>query len=256
MPLTPPSDPAEPALFTVDPPPAGTAAQGQAGAPGRRGASAPSRTAGASGPSRTPAGAAGSVPQPSLFGVAAVEPSIADLAGLLAGPGQLDRMGGTVRVSVLVDDPWRVHVLMAELDRRGLVASWSRADHRYGVRTSYTVGLAALGRGWLAGGTKRPPAGFHLDGPRLRLWTAAAGEPDGDGFVLRLGAADTAWWPLVGGALAAVGLPADLVPAGAAGPAYRIEGRRGTARLAELVGERPPAAPPGRWPGTVAGQGA
>ncbi|ASW57367.1 hypothetical protein CIK06_02260 [Plantactinospora sp. KBS50] len=185
-----------------------------------------------------------------MFGVAAVEPSTADLAGLLAGPGQLDRMGGTVRVSVVVDDPWRVHVLVAELDRRGLAASWTaRVDQRYGVRTSYTVGLVALGRAWLDEGTKRPPSGFHLDGPRLRLWAAAAGVPDENGFVLRLGPADAACWPAAGGALAAVGLVAELVSPADGGPAYRIGAGRGTARLAELVGDRPAAAPPGRWPG-------
>jgi hypothetical protein len=32
------------------------------------------------------------------------------------------------------------------------------------------------------------------------------------------------------------------------GPAYRIAGRRRLARLAELVGERPTAAPPDAWP--------
>jgi hypothetical protein len=59
-----------------------------------------------------------------FFGAETTEPSPADLAGLLAGPGRLDRMGGTARVSVPVDAAWRVHVLVAELVRRGLVVNW------------------------------------------------------------------------------------------------------------------------------------
>lgn len=63
--------------------------------------------------------------QLSIFGADTTEPSPADLAGLLAGPGRLGRMGGTARVSVPVDAAWRVHVLVAELVVRGLVTSWA-----------------------------------------------------------------------------------------------------------------------------------
>jgi hypothetical protein len=63
--------------------------------------------------------------QLSIFGAETTEPSPADLAGLLAGPGRLERMGGTARISVRVDAAWRVHVLVAELVSRGLVVSWS-----------------------------------------------------------------------------------------------------------------------------------
>ncbi|GAB1688925.1 hypothetical protein KRM28CT15_07280 [Krasilnikovia sp. M28-CT-15] len=63
--------------------------------------------------------------QLSIFGVEATEPSPADLAGLLVGPGRLGRMGGTARVSVRVDAAWRVHVLAAELFARGLPVTWS-----------------------------------------------------------------------------------------------------------------------------------
>lgn len=187
--------------------------------------------------------------QLSLFGAEAVEPSPADLAGLLAGPGQVMRMGGTARVSVVVDDAWRVHVLIAELAARGLDASWVHtADQRLGVRTAYAASLAPLGAMWLRGAVKHPPPGFHLDGARLRLWAAAAGRVEPAGFVLRLGASDEACWAPVGAALAAIGLPAELLGVRAGGPAYRITGRRRLARLAELVGERPAAAPADQWP--------
>jgi hypothetical protein len=243
--------------------------------------------------------------QLSVFGAEASEPSPADLAGLLAGPGQVVRMGGTARVSVVVDAAWRVHVLAAEFAARGLASTWvPTADAHLGVRTSYARSLAPLGAAWLRGAVKRPPARFHLDGRRLRLWVAAAGSPGSLGFLLRLGPSDEACWDAVGAALAAIGLPAVLVTPRAArsgreapaetadgsadetaaetadgsadetadgtadepddaddqgggaahepdaitGPAYRITGRRRLARLAELIGERPAAAPAHAWP--------
>src|SRR5690349_16896719 len=63
--------------------------------------------------------------QLSIFGVEATDPSLADLAGLLTGPGRLGRMGGTARVAVRVDAAWRVHVLVEELVARGLVVTWA-----------------------------------------------------------------------------------------------------------------------------------
>ena len=188
--------------------------------------------------------------QLSLFGVEAGDPAPGDLAGLLAGPGQVVRMGGTARVSVVVDAAWRVHVLVAEFDRRRLTPTWSptEVEGHLGVRTSYSTTLATLGAAWLRGAVKRPPPGFHLDGRRLRLWVAAAGGPDPLGFTLRLGSSDEACWEPVGAALAAVGLPAVLLGPRAGGPAYRVTGRRRLARLAELVGDRPAPAPWEVWP--------
>ncbi|WP_431891637.1 hypothetical protein [Micromonospora haikouensis] len=192
------------------------------------------------------------VRQLSLFGAEAADPSVADLAGLLAGPGEVSRMGGTARLSIVLDAAWRVHVLVAELSRRGVSATWeATADGRHLVRTSYASTLAPLALAWLrgpptAGEVKRPPAGFHLNGRRLRLWVAAAGAADPPGFLLRLGAADEHCREPVGAALAAVGLPAVLLDAQAGGPAYRITGRRRLARLADLIGDRPPAA--ADWP--------
>jgi hypothetical protein len=222
------------------------------------------------------------VRQLSLFGVEAVEPSPTDLAGLLAGPGQLVRMGGTARVSVRVDAAWRVHALIPELVRRGFTASWEPArpahpaeaaeepervepDRRAGqddeqvepgdgppqptdfeVRTAYSSRLSGLGRAWLDGTAKRAPARFFLSGPRLRLWAVAAGSVQPGGYLLRLGPGDgEATWNAVDAALTRAGLPGLIID----GPAYRITGRRRLARLAELVGERPRAAPAAAWPG-------
>ncbi|MBQ1072629.1 hypothetical protein KBX06_05530 [Micromonospora sp. C31] len=196
-----------------------------------------------------PTGADDSARQLTFFGAEAADPSLADLAGLLAGPGEVVRMGGTARLSVVVDAAWRVHVLVAELALRGVAATWeATADGRHAVRTSYARTLKPLAAAWLRGTGKRPPAGFHLNGRRLRIWLAAAGAAEPSGFLLRLGAADEECWQPVGGALDAVGLPGELLGPGEGGPAYRITGRRRLARLAELVGDPPPAAPATDWP--------
>jgi hypothetical protein len=187
--------------------------------------------------------------QLSLFGVEAVPPAPADLEGLLAGPGQVVRMGGTARVSVVVDESWRAQVLTEELGTRGIgVTRVSTVEDHIGVRTAYTSALAPLATAWLRGAVKVPPAGFALDGRRLRLWAAAAGHRDPLGFTLLLGGDDEPAWPAVGAALAALGLAAALVSPRAGGPAYRITGRRRLARLAELLGDPPAAAPEGLWP--------
>ncbi|WP_411970816.1 hypothetical protein [Micromonospora peucetia] len=187
--------------------------------------------------------------QLTFFGAEAADPSLADLAGLLAGPGEVVRMGGTARLSVVVDAAWRVHVLVAELALRGVAATWeATTDGRHAVRTSYARTLKPLAVAWLRGTGKRPPAGFHLDGRRLRLWLAAAGAAEPSGFLLRLGVADEGCWEPVGGALHAVGLSGVLLGPGEGGPAYRITGHRRLARLAELVGDPPSAAPATAWP--------
>ncbi|MER5458979.1 hypothetical protein ABT008_29865 [Micromonospora sp. NPDC002389] len=184
-----------------------------------------------------------------FFGAETGEPGVADLAGLLAGPGEVHRMGGTARLSVEVDAAWRVHVLVTELGRRGVRATWEPAgDRRYAVRTAYTRTIVPLAAAWLRGPTQHPPPGFQLDGRRLRLWLAAAGVAETPDFVLQLGGTDPDRWAAVGAALHAVGLTGELLAPTAGGPAYRIAGRRRAARLAELVGERPDAAPPGTWP--------
>ena len=94
-----------------------------------------------------------------------------------------------------------------------------------------------------------PPADrLFLTGPQLRLWVAATGEPRPEGYALGLdpdGFLDKA----VDAALARVGLAGTVQ----AGPAYVIAGRRRLARLAELVGERPAAAPERLWPGAATG---
>jgi len=189
--------------------------------------------------------------QLSLFGIEARPPDVVDLEGLLAGAGQVVRMGGTARVSTVVDAAWRVRVLLAEFAQRDLNATWepSTVEGHFGVRTAYAASLAVLGTRWLRGAVKAPPAGFTLDGRRLRLWVMAGGLRDGAlGYALALGPSDERTWGPVGAALASLGLAPALLGPRSGGPAYRIVGRRRLARLAEMVGEPPAEAPAEAWP--------
>jgi hypothetical protein len=252
-------------------------------------------------PKRVPVAVDG-IRQLSIFGAETTEPSPADLAGLLAGPGRLGRMGGTARVSITVDAAWRVHVLVAELVSRGLVVSWvpveneeqetkdkdaevreivaapldddpsgepadpadppeetspaeiaaevdegSDTDHErpppsFEVRTAYSSRLNTLARAW-----PPPPDRLFLSGPRLRLWVAAAGVPRPGGYALGLDPVDNP--EIIDSALVRAGLAGTLADHG---QHYLISGRKRLRRLAELVGERPPAAPEQLWPGGAA----
>jgi hypothetical protein len=259
-------------------------------------------------PKRAPVAVDG-IRQLSIFGAETTEPSPADLAGLLAGPGRLGTMGGTARVSVTVDAAWRVHVLVAELVSRGLVVSWvpveapeeeeqetndETADVRetgatpadddpsgetvdtadppgdtpvddavtagivegsdtvrdrpglavapFEVRTAYSSRLNALARAW-----PPPPDRLFLSGPRLRLWVAAAGVPQPGGYALGLDPVDNP--EIADSALVRAGLAGTVSDHGLH---YLISGRKRLRRLAELVGERPPAAPEQLWPGGAA----
>ncbi|MGE5829732.1 MAG: hypothetical protein ACM30G_15430 [Micromonosporaceae bacterium] len=188
--------------------------------------------------------------QLSLFGVEAARPEPGDLAGLLAGAGQVIRMGATARISVTVDHPWRASALVAECARRGLAATVvSTVEEHIEMRTAYAIGLAPLADDWLRGEVKLPPPGLVLDGRALRLWAESGGRYEGTtSYVLPLGAADDPAWSSVGAALAALGLRAQLVSLRTGGSSYRIVGRRRVARLAELIGDPPKQAPLGVWP--------
>lgn len=199
-------------------------------------------------------------------------PSVADLEGILLGPGQLARMGGTARLSVVVDRGWRQHALCAAFRERGLPGeAASTEDGQPSVRTPFLAALGPAAARWVKGALKGVPEGFVLDGPRLRLWAIAAGQQDGNGYLFVLGAHDDPnVWSSAGAALAAAGLPGTFLqhrprpePPGettpgatqetgrgrfADGPAYRVTGRRRLARLAELVGDPPPGAEPADWP--------
>lgn len=166
----------------------------------------------------TTAPPAASVPsgQLSLFGADVLPTRPVDLEGLLAGPGQVVRLGGTARISVVVDQEWRARALLAEFARRGLTGSGATTDEHtgatdepagvateapageltdesaaqrtgagsgnaavaghIGVRTAFSACLAPVASRWLRGALTLPPDGFQLDGPMLRMWFIAAGQ--------------------------------------------------------------------------------
>jgi hypothetical protein len=205
--------------------------------------------------------------QLSLFSAAAREPRLTDLEGLLAGPGQVVRRGDAARLSVVVTEPWRVTALVAEMSALGLDAELDDpsgddspvsggAVNGVAVRTPWLQQLRAVADAWTRGAVKVPPAGWELDGARLRWWCIAAGLAGTAMYTLALGENDERAWPSVGAPLAAAGVPGLLVGPRADGPAYRIVGQRRLRRLRELVGDPPPDAPAAGWPADDYARGA
>jgi hypothetical protein len=189
------------------------------------------------------------VSQLSLFGAASRDPALADLEGLLAGNGQLVRRGDAARLSVVVEEQWRVDVLVAQLgERYGMTADVSAAEAGTAVGTPWLSELRPIADAWSRGAVKHPPKGWELDGPRLRWWCVGAGRCIAGMYIFALGPNDEQAWLAIGSALAAAGVPGALVGPRADGPAYRVVGRRRLARLLELVGDRPAGVPEDGWP--------
>jgi len=185
----------------------------------------------------------------SLFSAGSGSPEPDDLAGLLAGGGQIAVHPGTenAQVSIVVDHPWRAGSIVAECARRGLAAtSVSTVSEHICVRTAYSPALVPLAQAWAG---DRAPRGLMLDGHSLRLWVLAVGRQETPlAYVLPIGRADEAARAIIGGALAAVGLGAQLVSPRGFGLSYRIVGKRRLQRLAELAGDPPMQAPADIWP--------
>jgi hypothetical protein len=191
----------------------------------------------------------GAVAQQLLFGSADVDlPMVEDLQGLLCGPGEIVRLGGTARLSIVVADPWRVGALLELLRERDLTGDTAVAEGGgTSVRTPFSALLGPLAQRWTRGATQAPPARLQLSGAALRAWVLAAGSPVPGGFELALGPYDTSH-AAVKDALTRAGLASTVRPAG---PALRVTSARRLHRLAELVGQPPQVAPPGCWPVTA-----
>ena len=176
-------------------------------------------------------------------------PAVDDLEGLLLGVAQVVRLGGTARLSVLVEPSWRVAEVLAayaERDLRGEAVPGE--DGATSVRTPFSRTLLPVAERWVRGAVKSVPSGFALDGSRLRLWAVGAGRRDEHGYLLRLSPHDPAVWEPAGAGLAGMGIAGAFVGPRAGGPAYRITGRRRSIRLREYVGEAPAGAPSDDWP--------
>ncbi len=188
--------------------------------------------------------------QLSFFTAGTQPPAVADLEGLLLGTGQVVRMGGTARLSVVVPaDDWRPTALLQAYAARGLHGERTEAvDGQISVRTPFSRQLLPVAQRWARGAMKAIPPRWLLDGPRLRMWAISTGQADAHGYLFRLAASDAGVWEPAGAALAAAGLAATFLGPRGGGPAYRIVGRRRLARLREYVGEPPPGALPPDWP--------
>jgi len=197
------------------------------------------------------------VSQLSFFTAESVPPAVADLSGVLAASGQIVSVGGPeaqgarlARLSVVVDHLWRAAALADMIREAGLVAEISRTDEDTPlVRTAVDRSLSTLAAEWTRGAVKTVPPRW-LPGPReLRAWTLAAGNPEGEHYLLGLDphAPDT-HSPLAS-ALMRVGIAPTLIGTRGGRPALRISGRRRLSRLVENVGEAPDGAEAlSRWP--------
>jgi hypothetical protein len=180
------------------------------------------------------------VSQLSFFSAESVPPSVADLTGLLAGPGQIVVTGGGARVSVVVDAQWRAVALAELISEAGLTPEITRTEEDTPlVRTAVDPRLRVLADAWTRGAVKNVPPQW-LPGPReLRAWTLAAGAAEADRYLLGLDphAPDT-FAPLAS-AMMRAGIAPTLIGTRGSRPALRITGRRRLARLVENVGESP-----------------
>ena len=194
----------------------------------------------------------------SLFSAEASGPGLADLAGLLCCHGQITGFGRTAaRLSVVVEEPWRAHVLARELRCRGSDAQVTSAEcGRPQVRTSFRVDLLPLALRWLREGCAGPkeddsgkavPEGFRLSGAMLRMWALASGHRGPQGYLLGVDPLAPDMHERLVEALTPLGVPAKLLGPKADQPAVKVSGRRRLEALLELIGEPPPGAEPA-WP--------
>ena len=182
--------------------------------------------------------------QISLFSAEASRPAVADLAGVLCGPGQITSFARTAaRLSVVVDERLRADVLAAEYRCRGVSAEVGPSEcGRHLVWTAFRVDLIALATGWNAGSAKTVPDGFRLDGGALRMWALAAGRRIDTGYLLPLDAGAAATYGRLAAGVDELGLAGKLLDARCGGPGVRVAGRRRLERLAELLGGVPAGA--------------
>jgi hypothetical protein len=189
------------------------------------------------------------VSQLSLFSADARPVRIADLAGLLCGPGQIARFGAgdTARLSIVLADPDRAPALADACAATGVPVECAESESGATVvRTAFRRDLVALAAAWTRGATKTVPEGLLLDGPMLRLWALAAGLPDArGGYLLAL----DPHAPQTHQGLVAAATRAGIPPARVGRrPALRVSGTRRIQRLAELVGPAPAGVPATAWP--------
>ncbi|MBX7448378.1 hypothetical protein GR927_10285 [Mycolicibacterium sp. 3033] len=195
--------------------------------------------------------------QLSFFSAESVPPAIADLTGMLAGPGQAVLVAGAqgqaARLSVVVDRPWRAEALAEMIADAGLSPEIARTEENTPlVRTAVDARLTAIASEWTRGAVKTVPPQW-LPGPReLRAWTLAAGSREADDrYLLGLDPHAPDTHSVLASAMMRVGIAPTLIGTRGSRPALRISGRRRLSRLVENVGEPPEDAEAlASWPRT------
>jgi len=194
------------------------------------------------------------VSQLSLFSADSRPARLADLVGLLCGPGQITRFGAgdQARLSIELPDAARAPAVVAACAAVGIAAQPVVTETgAVSVRTAFRCDLVGLARHWLApdghGGTvKHVPEEWQLDGAALRLWALSAGWPDErGGYLLALDQNAPQTHQTLVAATTRAGIPPARVGGGAA---LRISGTRRVQRLVELVGPVPPRLSVEHWP--------
>jgi hypothetical protein len=184
------------------------------------------------------------VEQLSFYSAEASNPRVADLVGLLCGPGRVRVFAGSsARITVPVRDHWRASALVTAFGIRGVTVGRSVCEYTgdLELRTAFRKDLLPLALAW--GQRKQVPAGFTPDGSTLRLWALAAGRWVEGGYCLALDRVAPHTGDDLIEALARCGLPATAYAGG-----LRVRGRRRLARLAELVGRPPGLGNDAQWP--------
>lgn len=178
--------------------------------------------------------------QLSFFSAESVPPAVIDLTGLLAAQGQVLTAGTQVRLSVVVDAPWRAQGLAEMIGAAGLTAEIARTEeHTPLVRTALDARLVEVAGAWTRGAVKTVPPSW-VPGPRaLRAWTLAAGTPESDRYLLGLDPHAPDTHAALASALMRAGIAPTLIGTRGSHPALRISGRRRLSRLVENVGEPP-----------------
>ncbi|MEW2477962.1 hypothetical protein AB0876_00050 [Mycobacterium sp. NPDC049093] len=183
--------------------------------------------------------------QLSFFSAESVPPAVADLTGLLAGPGQIVLAGNSgrqaARFSVVVAELWRAQGLADMITEVGLVPEISRTDENNPlVRTALDPQLMLIAEEWTRGAVKTVPPRWLPGARELRAWTLAAGTPEvDDRYLLGLDPHAPDTYAALAAALMRVGIAPTLIGTRGSHPALRISGRRRLSRLVENVGEPP-----------------
>lgn len=182
--------------------------------------------------------------QLSFFSAESVPPAVADLTGVLAGPGQIVLAGNGVRqaarISVVVDEMWRAQGLAQMISEAGLVSEISRTDENNPlVRTALDPQLMLIAGEW----TRGPSKPCRRGGCRALVscgpgrWRRLAGGDDRYLLGLDPHAPDT--HAALAAAMMRVGIAPTLIGTRGSHPALRISGRRRLSRLVENVGNHP-----------------